>query len=324
MTQPALRDQADVVPELAPAPVAPAPVTGAAGDAAMRDAEESGKGAVSRRRPERVANEVRVAAPPAVQQTPPSAPVGEGARIVGAEAHRRAESADTGRARGAPLGRTLRTPSRDTVIARQGLAAAAPPPPAGAPGVEPQRAAGAQLRADAAAYQKADPRIQAFRSTLADFDAGRLPLTTAVLPDELPHLQLEGGSAPVVERGTAPGVTLAHISQRARSGAVVDLIVWRERGAVALNEIAATGAARESDSAAARKAQRPRAEAELAQNQRTTRFAHRVIDRSALADGRRELLLRSADGTFFVALRAAVSAAELQSLAARLVVIPRD
>jgi hypothetical protein len=327
MTQPELRDQADVVPEPAPAPVAPAPVTGAAGGAAMRDAEESGEGAVSRRRPERVANEVRVAAPPAAQRTPASASVGEGARIAGAEAHRRAESGDTGRAGGAPLGRTLSTPSRDTVIARQGLAAAAPPPPVAPARGHQERAETIASRADVAAYAKADASVTAFRSSLAELDADDIPLTTGAVPPELPNLRLEGGSVPTIERGTRMGVTLTRITQRAASGIAVELIVWRQTQ-LELSQLVVTGAAgrRERDSAAARNAPRPRAEAELARKQRASRapFAHTVIASSALADGRRELLLRSADGTIFVALRAAVSESDLQSLGGRLVDMPRD
>jgi hypothetical protein len=73
--------------------------------------------------------------------------------------------------------------------------------------------------------------------------------------------------------------------------------------------------------------QRERAEAERVQKQRAYAagpFPHTVVGSGPLPDGRRELLLRSVDGTAFVALRAPVSAAELQALAERLIRVPRD
>jgi hypothetical protein len=316
-------------PPPAAAPTAPAPVSGMATNAQLRDAEFRGS-ASERGNREQAANERRAGDLAAtVQQAKPELAAAEGARR--AEDTRRV-APDTGRVGRTALGFRADAITRDSAVAleRQNRAPAAaaaapvatPPPP---PPSAEQRAASS--RPAGAAFADITAAAEAFRLDLVELDAGRVPLSTAPVPAGLPLLQLDGGSAPTVQRGAIVGVDLARITQRAPGGIAVELIIWRQTP-VALSELVVTGMVRrrESDSAAARNAQRLRTEAEVAQKARADRapFAHAVVGDRSLADGRRELLLRSADGAFLVALRAAVSATELRALAGQLVELSRE
>lgn len=268
-------------------------------------------------------------APPQAQQARPTET--EAARLERSGDTRRAAVADTGR----PLGRITST-AADTGAAGRERVAAAPPPSAAPPPprAEQQRAARNLMEAAVPREPAAQADVADFQRMLADLDAGRVPLAADDVPADLPLLQIDGGSTPAVQRGMAIGATLARITQRAPTGVAVEVIVWKQ-AALALDALVITGAAG-ADSAAQRalrqraeadRAQRARAGAEVAQKQRAAAaapLAHTVLGSRSLPDGRRELLLRPIDGAVLVALRAPVSAAELQALAGRLVEIRRD
>jgi len=315
------RGSAGAVAEPAAAPAAPPAVPETGGASAFRDAANTRGEADARRERAESANELRATSPPAVQ----GAQVGaEGARVASSEVARRAGSADSGRAAGAPLGRTLAATADVSAVARSDRAAVvaqAPPPPPPRVAAPPPAAVVTITGAN-----PEDANIQQFRRALTELDAGGLAFTTAPPRAELPSLQLEGGSAPTVQWSSVLGGSIARITQRAPNGVAVELIVWRQQ-AIALDEIVVSGAQRrERDSAAARNPPRARTEAEVAQAKALNQvsFAHTRVAEATLPDGRRELLLRSADGTSVVALRAAVSAAELQALATRLVQLRQD
>jgi cytoskeletal protein RodZ len=275
-------------PVVAEPTAAPAPPPAEGASARFRDAETAGRVAGLRSERAQTMDETRPVSPPAVQGGRIGA---EDARVARSDDVRRGQLADTGR--GNLSSRSLAAVSESaSVLQRHDRAAAAaapvptPPPPSSA---APQRAAAADFVA-AAPEQAA---IQEFRQAVTALDAGGVPLTSA-LPTDLPLLQVDGGSAPTVERGAVLGASLARVTQRAASGAAVELILWRQR-AVALNEIVVTGAARERDSAAVRNARRARTEAESAMQQKAVTdrapFAYtRVVEASL----RRRLLLRRA------------------------------
>jgi hypothetical protein len=319
MTPAESRADAATAAEPVAAPVAPPPPVSA--DARFRDAETAGGAAATR--PERaVANELRdVGRPPSLARTGAAA----GARVERTDDARRVAGADSGRPPQPQslLGSVTGVVRESAAVTRQERVAAAPPPPAPPPSAAAQRAAAADVAGAAAAQ----PNVQEFRRTLAELDAGRIPLAAAAVPAELPLVQLDGGSAPVIQRGSAIGANLARITQRAASGVAVELIVYGPTR-IALDELVVTGTqTRERDTAAVRRNQRQRAEAEALQQKAAANrapFAATHVADGTLPDGRRELLLRSADGTVFVALRAAVSAAELQALATRLIQLRQD
>jgi predicted anti-sigma-YlaC factor YlaD len=301
-------------------PVAPPAVAGSATGAGSRDAASAGGVVAGRTERTGLADEVRAGDLAATRYSLPP-PAAEGVRPRQSDVTRRAAEANrVNRVAGVTLDSIVVTAAADSTLVRRTVQATAaalaaapvpsPPPPAAA-----QQEA-FRARAD-------DGSDDEFRRQLAELDAGRIPLTADIVPAELPRLQLDGGSAPTVKSGGIIGSSLARTTQQTPDGVDIEIVAWRQT-AVALDEIVVTGGV-QRDSAVER-TQRRRAEAEVAQKQRVERtpFAHTVVREIAQPDGRNQLLLRSTDGTVFVALRARLPAAQLQELSAHLVEVRRQ
>lgn len=354
------RDGGAGAPQPVPAPSMPAEAErAAAAGTGLQDAATNARDAAGERREVAgAANEIGFAAGQRDEQAKAEREAMSTERLA---ATRRAARTDSFRAGDDVLGRPVESSAADTpagaLLAARAAAvsptarggdpssrvvavpppAAAPPPPA----VQQERPSG-DVRANALREQNVDRDVEYFRRILADLDAGRVPLDAGEPPADLPLLQIDGGSAPTVQRGSVIGVALARITQRAPSGVAVELIVWKH-AVLALEQLVVTDRAA-PDTAAERARQRdeaartqrgraaegqrapvgPVGAAQVAKQRSAAPVAHTVVSSASLPDGRSELLLQPANSDVLVALRAQGSDAELRALAARLIELRRD
>lgn len=145
---------------------------------------------------------------------------------------------------------------------------------------------------------------------------------------------IEGAAEPVIEQARDTDATNVRITQTLASGALVELLVWRQE-AVAMSEVGNVTTRADSlqqaprTAAAAPSAARAR-ETPAAPPAATRSFMTKAVGASnapmvttgashILSDGRRELILRSAATPVWVAVRADMTDAEIRELARGLV-----